>query len=212
MLDNSRAEKSERAMWVAIVVTVVIALTATGLVGYILQLNADKGNLQAARDTLTEKLATYPTQEELAAMQSGIAPLGEVHGWMVLRASDGTRVPASTVTVKVFRHEDIKEFLSESAPKLLTTAPNDLGLRMTMSSLPDPLLSTITNQTGAFNIKLPEMGRYVIFAEVSVQHSGKYFAWLLEFDSRDEINTPVELSPANAIKNYDPRLMLREAR
>ena len=212
MLDNSRAEKSERAMWVAIVVTVVIALTAAGLVGYILQLNLDNDNLRTARDTLAEKLSGYPSLEEIASMQSGIAPMGEVHGWLVLRASDGTRVPASTVTVKVFRNEDIKEFLSESAPKLLTNTPNDLGLRMSMSSLPDPVASTITNQIGAFNVKLPEMGRYVIFSEVSVQHSGKYFAWLLEFDSRDEINTPVELSPANAIKSYDPRLMLREAR
>jgi len=218
--DTSRAqmfaaksvEKSRRIVWGTMILAAVALTTMVIFIGHSIVLSAKNIRIQAEHDSLMERLSQYPSLEELAYLRVGIAPQDEVHGWLVLRASDGTRTLAPTVAVRLYQRDDITAFLADEAPKLMENMQNDLGLRMCMSLLPEPLLTTLTNQFGAFDIKLPEPGQYVIFSEVSIQHSGKYYVWLLEFNSNDEVNTPIELSPTNAIRSFDPRLMLREAR
>ena len=212
MFAAKSVEKSRRIVWGTMILAAVALTTMVIFIGHSIVLSAKNIRIQAEHDSLMERLSQYPSLEELAYLRVGIAPQDEVHGWLVLRASDGTRTLAPTVAVRLYQRDDITAFLADEAPKLMENMQNDLGLRMCMSLLPEPLLTTLTNQFGAFDIKLPEPGQYVIFSEVSIQHSGKYYVWLLEFNSNDEVNTPIELSPTNAIRSFDPRLMLREAR
>ena len=205
-------EKSKRLAWGTAIFAAVALTTMAIFIGHSIVISAQNNRLQADNAALVEKLATYPSEEEMNYWREGIAPPGEVRGWLVLRASDGTRTLAPTVALRLYRREDITAFLADDAPKLMENVQNDLGLRMCMSLLPEPVLTTLTNQFGAFSIQVPEPGQYVIFSEVSIQHSGKYYTWLLEFDSTDEVNTPIELTTTNAIRSFDPRLMLREAR
>jgi len=210
IIESRRVKKSRRIMWAALTVATATTFSTVGLGCYISFLNGKIDRLREERDSFAENLAMAPASEELVRPQT--ISSDEVQGRLILHDSNDEWRLMPIVAVKVFHRKDVEQFLEETATAIMEDAQNESGLRKCMNSLPKPVAITISNLSGAFNAKLPEPGDYVIASEVVAQDTGKYFAWLIGFDSRDAAHAPIELSFANSVKNYDPLTMLREAR
>lgn len=141
---------------------------------------------------------------------------GFVRGSMILRNDAGERVAAPEVEIWLYPRNTIEGFL-ENRMQTFEKIPPGSGIEADTyftSDLPEPLAKATTDNSGRFEFEVPEEGRYVLYTKTNSKAGDKQTnkIWFVAFDSRDALNTPVDITDANYVKQFTPSLMIIEGR
>lgn len=177
-----------------------------------------EGELESARKSLAtaeEEVAELRAENNRLQVRSSLdAPEGMIQGRMVIRDANNRRIAPPNVKVRLFRRETIEEFANErhaTLPEDGATDANRLAVHFG-SNLPSPVLSTATDSQGHFELAVPEPGEYVLQSSVRSAKTGESYTWFLSFDSRDALNTPINLNEANRARQFHPLFLISEGR
>ncbi len=144
---------------------------------------------------------------------SEVAPEDVVRGRLIVRDTSGKRMSPPNVKVRLYPRRQIEEFLAERDATARAAGLSGESLVVHFASgLPDPMEISTTNSDGRFEFAIPEPGEYVIQAGVFSARNGQRISWFVSFDSRDPLNTPVDLTESNRVRQYLPLLMVVEGR
>ena len=137
-----------------------------------------------------------------------------VRGRVVVRDAAGKRVVLPGIKVRLYPRQEIETFLSERYARIAEaggTDPARLSVHF-LKQLPPPIENVATDSDGRFECKVPEPGEYVIQTSIRSAQSGAMRLWFVTFDSRDPLNTPVDITESNAVQQFNPLFMLVEGR
>lgn len=137
-----------------------------------------------------------------------------VRGKVVIRDAAGKRVTLPGIKVRLYPRQEIETFLSGRYDRIAEaggTDPARLSVHF-LKQLPPPLETVATDSDGRFECKVPEPGEYVIQTSIRSSQSGAMRLWFVTFDSRDPLNTPVDITESNAVQQFNPLFMLVEGR
>ena len=93
---------------------------------------------------------------------------------------------------------------------------NDTGLIQRtydfLKNIPAPIQTTTTDSDGRFECKIPQPGEYVLQTAIRSAKTGALRLWFVSFDSRDPLNTPVDITESNVVRQFNPIFMVVEGR
>jgi hypothetical protein len=137
-----------------------------------------------------------------------------VRGKVIMRDATGKRVVLPDVKVRLYRRAEIEAYLSDRYARIAEsggTDPNRLSTHF-LKSLPAPIETSTTDSDGRFECKIPRPGEYVIQTGIRSAKTGELRLWFVTFDSRDPLNTPVDITESNVVRQFNPIFMLNEGR
>jgi len=137
-----------------------------------------------------------------------------VRGRVVIRDAAGKRVVLPGIKVRLYPRQEIETFLSERHARISEAGgadPASLSVHF-LKQLPPPIETVATDSDGRFECKVPGPGEYVIQTSIRSAQSGAMRLWFVTFDSRDPLNTPVDITESNAVQQFNPLFMLVEGR
>jgi len=143
-----------------------------------------------------------------------VADSGQVRGRVIVRDASGTRVSLPGIKVRLYRRTQLETYLADRYAKIAEvggTDPTRLATHF-LKNIPNALEVVSTNSDGRFEFKIPEPGEYVIQTSIRAAKSGAIRLWFVTFDSRDPLNTAVDLTESNAVQQFNPLFMLVEGR
>ena len=209
----SRAWKSQSP---APYLIAVFALAIAGGFGMFAWLQQQE--IGSLKNQLAETEKAYAESKEsvqkLTIAAREVAESNVVRGRMVLRDESGQRIAMPALEVRLFPKKAIQEHLDErhaSAVQQGLTDPARLTTHY-LKDLPRPLDVTSTDSHGRFELKVPEPGDYVIQTHLYSKKTGGTRIWFVSFDSREPLNTPVDISESNWVRDFNPLLMIFEGR
>lgn len=143
-----------------------------------------------------------------------IAEPGTVRGSFILRES-GKRVAVPGVEVSLYARQTVEDHLDRRfaaasvPPNTSVPATNFL-----LENIPNPIARTSTDARGRFEFQVPEPGEYVLVATCNTAGTGdpSLRLWFVSFDSRDSLNTLVEINESNAVQQLVRSLMIVQGR
>jgi hypothetical protein len=156
---------------------------------------------------LAAKQAAY---EGLQTADREVADPDVVRGRLILRDMSGHRVPVPAAKLLLFRRDVIEEYLWEKA-KAAPALESDIARAAYFASpLPDAIAEATTDREGRYEFKISEPGEYIIHTGIASNVNARPGArlWFVAFDSRDPINTPVDITETNGVVNFDPVFMV----
>ncbi len=172
--------------------------------------------------TLRDRLATaeqakaglQKQYDEALLKERDLAPGDLVRGRVIIRSAAGNRTAPPGVKVRLFARSAIADHLeARFAAGTSETGgdPSRLAVHY-MKDLPSPIETTTTDSDGRFELKVPEPGDYVIQSSLISAKTREMRLWFIAFNSRDPLNTPVDINDSNVVRQFDPLLMLVEGR
>jgi hypothetical protein len=196
------------AAWVvvfgALVLSFFLGLLAWKQQGEIAGLQA---RLSAAEATNAEAKEKY--QKVLFASRE-VAESNLVRGRVILRDASGKRVSLPGIKIRIYPRAQIESHLAARHESVAQAGGTDLFRLAThfLKGMPDPLETTSTDSDGRFELKVPEPGEYVLQTGIRSAKTGEMRVWFVTFDSRDALNTPVDITESNVVRQFNPLLML----
>jgi hypothetical protein len=137
-----------------------------------------------------------------------------VRGKIIIRDAAGKRTVLPDVKVRLYPRAEIEAFLSERYAHIAEAGGND-PIRLSahfLKNIPTPIETTATDSDGRFECKIPKPGEYVIQTGIRSAKTGALRLWFVAFDSRDPLNTPVDITESNVVRQFNPIFMLVEGR
>lgn len=195
---------------------VILACAVAGGAGFFAWTQREEMDSLRSRLAASEEAkAGFKKQcDEALLMGPGVVPNDRVRGRGILRDATGARSPLPGISVRLFSRTAIQAHL-EARHLALTpetgTDPSQLAVHY-MEDLPQPIETTTTDADGRFEIKVPEPGDYVVQTSLKSLGTGEMRLWFVSFDSRDQLNTPVDINDSNAARQFIPLLMLVDGR
>lgn len=174
----------------------------------ILQLRDRLSRTDAANTVLQEKYH----QVLFAAREVAASDL--IRGRVIVRAASGKRVALPGIKVRLYTRAEIESRLAEgekSAGAAAGTGPDQVAAHY-LKNLPNPIATSTSDSGGRFEMKIPSPGEYVIQTSIRSMKTGQMKLWFVSFDSRDPLNTPVDLTESNSARQFNPLLMVVEGR
>jgi len=137
-----------------------------------------------------------------------------VRGKVIIRDAGGKRIVLPGIKIRLYPRAEIEAFLSERYARIAEAGGTDPARLSThfLKGIPSPIEVTTTDSDGRFECKVPEPGEYVIQTGIRSGKNGSMRIWFVAFDSRDPLNTPVDLTESNAVQQFNPLFMLVEGR
>lgn len=137
-----------------------------------------------------------------------------VRGKVIIRDSTGKRVVLPGIKVRLYPRAEIEAFLTERHSRIAEAGETDPARLCAhfLKDMPPPIETTATDSDGRFECKVPRPGEYVIQTSIRSAKSGEMRLWFVTFDSRDPLNTPVDITESNVVQQFNPLLMLVEGR
>jgi len=137
-----------------------------------------------------------------------------VRGKVILRNAAGKRIVLPDVKVRLYPRAEIESYLSDRYARIAEAGGADLARLSAhfLKNLPPPLETTTTDSDGRFECKIPKPGEYVLQTGIRSAKTGEVRLWFVAFDSRDPLNTPVDITEANVVRQFNPIFMLSEGR
>ncbi|MFZ4597478.1 MAG: hypothetical protein ACOYNN_02445 [Terrimicrobiaceae bacterium] len=209
------SRKNQVAMMVASWIALLLA--AAMLVGsgfWIFELYKQLGSKDA---TITEMKKTLAEREKenqrLLFVSREIAEPGTVRGSLVLRNEGGKRIAIPGTQVNLFRRKEVEDHLDRRFAEAASLPPDSTlnAAAFLVEGLPQPQSSTTTDASGRFEFSVPEPGDYVLIAAANAS-GGASRLWFVSFDSRDPLNTLVELTEANTVQQFLRSLIIVQGR
>ncbi|GAB4164470.1 MAG: hypothetical protein Fur0032_00400 [Terrimicrobiaceae bacterium] len=208
-------EHRGRLLAVTFFVAALLALAVVALLGYVIFLRSENIRLELARsEAFRERDALRGEVSALTQAAEGIREPGVVHGRVVLRDQQGRRRAIPGVVVRLYERSTIENHLMERA-RVMPSAGVGSGYSLAShfgGNLPTPLATCTTDSAGNFEMITPGPGTYVLQVGTIEKTSRTLRLWLLSVDTSDPLNTAIEINPEKEVKNFDPLLMIREAR
>lgn len=175
------------------------------------QLEVARGDVDKAR---LEKEAAEKEYQRMMFVSREMAAPGTVRGTVILRNSGGKRVAIPGLSVQLFTRQAIEEFL-DSRFKVAPSGGLQAGEipAFLTEGLPAPASATTTDASGRFDFNVPDPGEYVLVATVG--GDGQAIpdrVWFVSFDSRDPVNTLVELTDMNPVQQLVRSLVVIDGR
>jgi len=123
-----------------------------------------------------------------------IAPPEVLRGQVILRSgTSNTRSQVPKVSIMLYTKAQVEEALKNYQEEV-SSAPGDFA----KIRFPAAISRTISDSEGFYSLDIPEQGSYVLMARVNVPKKGTRM-WLLEVDTKDRLNTPIDLTDLNRL-------------
>jgi len=202
------------AGWIAF----LLALSAVAGAGYwVVGLYGDLAQqrlrIQQVEKQLADKEKEY---QRMLFLAREIAEPGLVRGSIVLRNDSGKRASVPGVQVFLFPRKAVEEHLEARAREaaLLPAGTNVDATEFFLTNFPKALASTTTDASGRYEFQIPEPGEYIVSTSISSTNQNGRFTrlWFVSFNSRDPLNTAVDITDTNGVQQFLPSLMIVEGR
>ena len=207
-----KRRRRARTRWmiplVALVVAAGAALWAIKMSDEVMGLEKSLALGQAENSELKQKF-----QNVLFAARE-VAASDQARGRVILRDASQKRIVLPGIKVRLYHRAEIEAHLSARYAKISEAGGSDpfrLSLHF-LKNIPSPVETVTTNSDGRFEFKIPEPGEYVIQTSIRSGKSGEMRLWFVAFDSRDPLNTAVDITESNVVHQFNPLLMLVEGR
>jgi hypothetical protein len=137
-----------------------------------------------------------------------------VRGKVIIRNVAGKRVALPGIKIRLYPRAEIVSFLSERHARIAEAGGTDASRLAAhfLKNIPLPIETTTTDSDGRFECKVPEPGEYVLQTAIQSAKPGAMRLWFVTFDSRDPLNTPVDITESNAVQQFNPLFMLVDGR
>jgi hypothetical protein len=202
------------AGWIAF----LLALSALGGAGFWItrlygELDRQNLRLQQVEKQLADK---EKENQRLLFVAREVAGPGIVRGSLVLRNEAGKRVAMPGVQVFLFPRKAVEGHL-ESKGREAALLPADThrdDAEFFLADFPKALANTTTDASGRYEFQVPEPGEYVISTSISSTNKNVNSTrlWFVSFNSRDPLNTAVDITETNGVRQFAPSLMIVEGR
>lgn len=209
---RSSRQSSQFAGWIVASLFLVLAVGA-GLLFVARQAELDRAKASLA-GAEAEVAHLRAENNRLQLRASPDLPEGVVTGRMIVRDANNRRIAPPNVKIRLFSREAIEAHAAKRHAEL-TGSENGDENRLAVhfgSGLPTPILTTATDSRGRFEFPISEPGQYVIQASARSARSGASYTWFLGFDSRDSLNTPIDLNESNRSRQFHPLFLITEGR
>lgn len=198
--------------WILALVFLAAAVGA-GLLAWSQYLEA--ASLQTRLAAATKEKSELQKQFDQSQFEArgGVAK-DTIQGQAIVRDTSGKRVVLPGIKVRLFPRKVIDAHL-EARQAALTPESGTTASQLAshfMKNLPAPVDSTTTDSDGRFELKVPEPGGYVLQTSLISAKTREMRLWFVGFDSRDPLNTPVNINDSNGVREYSPLLMVVEGR
>lgn len=175
------------------------------------RLDQSARDLADARDQLQKSKEQY---ERLSFSYREISDPGVIRGSLINRNEEGVRSAMPGMKVQLYPRDEIEAFLKKRYSDLpkdsSSMSPDDL-LKHFLTDMPDPLTTTVTDASGRYEFKAPKPGEYIVYTSVTTTGQGSR-VWFLAVDSSDPLNTPVDITDSNYVRDFIPDLMIADGR
>ncbi|MFA7345282.1 MAG: hypothetical protein WC003_13340 [Terrimicrobiaceae bacterium] len=192
----------------ALAIAAVAALWAIKMSADVAGLQKKLAAAEAANSALNKKF------HDVLFAARDVAADGQVRGRVIIRDAGNKRVSLPGIKVRLYRRSDIEAHLAARQADIAEAEGGDparLALHF-LKNLPEAIEVTSTNSDGRFEFQIPEPGEYVIQTGIRSGKTGAMRLWFVAFDSRDPLNTAVDITESNAVRQFTPLLMLVEGR
>lgn len=197
-----------RWMLAGLLLALLLVASAAGWAMY------ERGRAQFAESRLAElekKSRELENRRKLYDEKTGLLEPGILRGWVILRTRTGERASVPNVALALYDRQTIarhlEEFRMQAGPE-----PPEVAVQKFVDSLPPPLHLERTQSAGNFEFHTTEPGEYVLVSKIFYEKSRRIRCWLLDVDTRDELNTPIVINEANSARAADPLLWIQPAR
>lgn len=143
-----------------------------------------------------------------------VAESNLVRGRVIVRDASGKRVSLPGIKMRLYPRVQLETYLADRYAKIAEAGGTD-PIRLAthfLKNIPNPIEIVSTNSDGRFEFAIPEPGEYVIQTSIRSAKTGAMRLWFVSFDSRDPLNTAVDLTESNAVQQFNPLFMLVEGR
>jgi len=175
------------------------------------EISSLKGRLAAAEDSRASLQKQY---DEALLTSREVSAKDIVRGRAIVRDANGKRVAAPGIKVRLFSRKTIESHLEAREQEITPetgSSPSQLAAHY-IRGLPTPIETTSTDSDGRFEFHVPEPGDYVVQSSLISAKTREMRLWFVSFNSRDPLNTPVDLEDSNVVRQFSPLLMLSEGR
>ena len=188
---------------------------AVGTTCWAMMISTDVTNLQKYLDKAdAENSELKKKYQNVLFAARDVTTSDEIRGRVIIRNADQKRITPPGIKMRLFHRADMEAYLSARHAKIAEiegTDPNRLALHF-LKNMPVPVEATATDSAGRFEFKIPAPGEYVIMTSIRTGKSGRMRLWFVAFDSRDPLNTPVDITESNVVRQFNPIFMLNEGR
>jgi len=204
--------KKQRARILQLILVVALAIAAAlWVMKTFAEVTSLKQSLAKAEAENSELKQKY--QNVLFAARE-VAATGQVRGRVILRDASGKRASLPGIRIRLFSRAAIEAHLSDrhaSIAEAEGTDPWKLSVHF-LKNIPLAIETTATDSDGRFEFKIPVPGEYVIQTGIRSEKTGEMRLWFVAFDSRDPLNTAVDITESNVVRQFHPLLMLVDGR
>ncbi len=208
------ARKSRQAAlpWLVAVVAVLVALGA-GFFAW--KTFAEVDGLKAALAAAMAKNREMEQQyQQVLFSAREVAASDLVRGRVILRDKSGRRIALPGIKVRLYARKVLDAYLADRHARISEISDAD-PVRLPvhfLKDIPIPLASTTSDSDGRFEFQLSEPGEYILQTSIRSSKTGELRLWFVSFDSRDPLNTPVDITEANTVRQFHPLLMVVDGR
>ena len=218
--DVRRARRERRKLgpilsgWIAFLLSIaVLAGALFWITGLYSEIATQNERLDEMQRKLDEKEKEY---QRMLFVAREIAEPGIVRGSLILRNESGKRIAMPGVQISLYPRKVIEDYLEarRRAASQLPAGTSIDGIRFFATEMPRAITSTTTDASGRYEFKVSEPGEYIVSTVVSTPGpSGPVNKlWFVSFDSRDSLNTAVDITETNSVQQFIPSLMIVEGR
>lgn len=211
---SRRSRPSALIGWIAFLLALA-ALVGAGfwIAGLYSDLAAQDLRVRELGKQLAAKEKEY---QRLLFVAREVAEPGIVRGSIVLRNDAGKRVAMPGVQVSMFSRKVIAGHLEQKGAEAaqLPAGSSVDGAEFFLAGMPAPIAATTTDASGRYEFQVPEPGEYVISSFIASGNAVGHFnrLWFVSFDSRDALNTAVDITETNVVQQFIPSLMIVHGR
>ncbi len=207
-------ENNHRRAWAGAIsllfLTFAVVLGATLWIGQLSAENTQLRDRLARAETGKEEMKKAWQDVMFAAREVASSDL--VRGRVILRDATGKRVALPGVKVRLYSRAAIEAHLAaQAATKPETTDATRMSAHF-LTELPAAIDNTTTNSDGRFECRIPEPGEYILQTSIRSAKNGAMRLWFVAFDSRDPLNTPVDITEGNVVQQFNPVFMIADGR
>ena len=210
-----RRGRARRGLRLNLLLFFFVFAVILGVVAWESKTSAEIDGLKASlAKTAAENLEWKQKFENVLFAAREVASNDLVRGRVIIRDANGQRVVLPGIKIRLYPRAEIEEFLSERYKRIADAGGTDANRLSAhfLKTIPLPIETTTTDSDGRFECKIPQPGEYVIQTGIRSGKTGGLRLWFVAFDSRDPLNTPVDITETNAVQQFNPLFMLVDGR
>jgi len=212
---SRRADARARNAWVPWIIGFFALAVASGAVFWAWKTSAELGGLQTKLSRAEAANSEWEKKyRDILFAAREVAARDQVRGRVIIRNAGGKRIALPGIKVRLYARAEMETYLADRQSRLSEaggTDPARLSLHF-LKNLPPPLETTSSDSDGRFELKIPAAGEYILQTSIRSAKTGEMRLWFVAFDSRDPLNTPVDITESHVVRQFNPFLMIVDGR